>query len=571
MLFFDSIRTNQDIQKHLEGTDISRQTWIIPDLRTKLSIQQFFLNKNGYYTDEGVLRASDLWKKILFRARPQIRILNQPALLVHLKSFIKEFGSELQLPKSSEKILLSWMQDLAPLYYHPQGEEQLNELKSQQPEETHQWQMWWLRSRGAFAYLDSQKLIGQNWISSYLQNIENLNLYWSRDLVFDLGGQLSSLEAGHIQMLSKSNEVIILEPTSKNKSGLEYWLRPYEELSGFAKKRNDSIKEEKKQIQSEKNDFPSTLSSLRWLIENLRKDLDSGHHPSDLGVVLPDVEGVWPILEMLLRKEGIPYNRDTKSNLHGLLDVQVFFAKARALTQNLSSRDFEILNFAEDQFQTSGLNVTRFQSLFKNIYDENDYQRHKQAAQSLEFKDIRQESLNVDEFLLSCLHLWNRNELPDWLEILIRSALNDFQQDLKLNWADWISYAEGLVSSQEKNLHAGADEGVQVTGLNSSHFLQVKNLYALELSEQNLRGPVHRSLSSQSVKSIGRNLGFWLEDREQSALYFELHWLLQNSFDRVSVAYSHVNLIGELQTPSEAWLLFSPNKCTEKVGDGTVF
>jgi ATP-dependent helicase/nuclease subunit B len=571
MLIFEIIRSNQNIQKRLENTDILRQTWVIPDLRTKLSLQQFFLDQHHYYPDEAILRASDLWKKILFRAQPHVRILSQQALLVHLKMFIKEFGNSLQLPQNSEKILLSWMQDLAPIFYHPQGEEQLNELRFQQSEQIDQWQIWWLRCRAAFSFLDSKNIVGQNWISSYLQCIENLDRFWSRDLIFDLGGQLSSLEAGHIQTLSKSNEVIILEPKAKNRSGLEYWLRPYEELSGFAQKKVDDNKFESNPTNLEKHDFPSTLSSLRWLTEAIRKDLEKDLLTSDLGIVVPDTEGVWPVLEILLRKEGIPFHRDTKSNMHGLLDAQVFFARARALSKNLSSRDFEIHNFSDEQFKERGLSVARFQSLFKNIYDENDYQRHKEAAKSLETKDIRREVLSVDEFLIACLRLWNRSDLPDWLEILIRNALSDFQIDFKLSWSDWTSYSEGLLGSQEKNFKEGVLEGIKIASLNSSHFLRVKNLYIIEASEQNLRGPVHRGLSSQSVQSIGRNLGFWLEDREQSALYFELNWLLQNPFQKISISYSHVNLIGELQTPSEAWLLFSDKIVPSVDSHNTVF
>lgn len=555
MLYQSSIQGSSDILVHLNQMDSLTQSWIIPDLRTKKSIQAHFLQKQGFYPEDSILRISDLWKKILFRAQPQMKILSQSTLQTHVRAFLKKHAMDLQMPEGSDPSLIRWMQDLAPLYFHPESEEKVNDLWQAHPDQAERWKDWWLRAKVAFAYFESQSLLALPWVSAYLQRLDSLEHFWKRNLIIDLGGQLSSLEAGLLQNLSHSCDVLILEPHMQNQKNFQYWLRPYEELAGFAKKLSPQRAPEKtleKQVKAEK--LSSTLGSLRSVVAQARKWCEAGVPAQDIAIVAPDVERLWPSLRFHLEAEGLPFNRDTKVSLHSLSESQIFFSRLRALSKNLSSRDFEL-----NLFSGSGsvdLNVEKFRALFKNIYDENDYQRHTRAFATLQLKSDLQAPMNCDEFLVLLVSLWTGSEVPSWLETLLRQVLADFTNDLKLNWSEWVLFAENSLSATELTQDTGHPDGLVIASLGSAHFLQVNYLILIELSEENLRHKAHRGLSSDSVKAISKNLGFWLEDREQSPLEFELAWLLQNEVRSLVLHFSEVNLLGELQTPSSYWLGF---------------
>lgn len=546
------IEGSSDILQQLNATQPLKQSWIIPDLRTKKSIQSHFLTLHGYYPDDAILRVSDLWKKILFRAFPDVKVLSVQSLQVHVRKFIKKYGGELQLPDGSELTLIRWLRDLAPIYYHSQGEEQLTELWGSQPEHAEHWRDWWLRAKAAFLYLDSMNLIGQPWVSAYLQRVEHIENYWKRNLVLDLGGQLSSLEAGLLQNLSRGSDVLILEPKMKNSKKMNYWLRPYQELAGAAVLEKAGSRESDKSTFKQVEKHSSSLSAIRSATAQIRSWLEQGSLAHEIALVVPEVETIWPTLQFHLKQEGLPCNRERKNNFHGLSEVQIFLARMRALTRNLSSRDLELTLFS--QGAQLELSVEKFRALFSHLYDDRDYERHLWAVNSLKNRSQFSQDFTTDEFLILLINQWAEKEVPDWLELVIRQALLEFDQNMKLTWSEWIRYSESVLSALEKTEDDGHEMGIKVASLNSSHFLNVRKVFVLELSEQNLKSSQPMSLSTQTVQKLGRNFGFWLEDREQSPLQFELNWLIQDHFDEIVLSYSEVNLKGDLQTPSEIWL-----------------
>jgi len=551
MLHIRNISDSNGILQILKDKTGSQQSWILSDLRTKKTVQEYFLKNVGYYPEESVLRVSDLWQKILFRIHPQVRILSRPALQTHIRYFLKKFADQLQLAPGSEPTLLMWMNDLAPLYFHPLGATQLEDFFKKFPEQATKWSDWWLRVRAAFSYFKSQNLMAPQWIPSFLQTESEIQKYWNQDLIVDLGGQLTYVEAGLFQNLAKTQDVLLLSPQIQSSQKFQSLLRPYSDLLGFTQN-NAAELDIKRNRLAEIHKYNSSLASIKSTTSQIRQWLDDGVSPAEIAVIAPDSEEIWPCLKFHFEKEGIPFSRETKVSLQSLPEVQAFTSKLRTLGRNLSHRDLELSLYSQNKL--SDLQYEKFISLFTHLYEDADYSRHSAALEILKADFDPQQALNSDEFLIRLIQAWASPDVPDWLESLIRQILAQFQNSISIPWTEWSLLSESILAHIEKTESTGHPLGVTVTSLAATHFLNAQYLILIEMSDEKLKVSQKRGMTSNSVNLIAQNLGFWLQDSEKSHLEFELAWLLQMPAQAKQFHFSMASLTGELQTPSTQWM-----------------
>ena len=77
MLNFLKVHSPSDIKFVLkEQYNPLTDTWIVSDLKSKQEIQQLALEKNGYFTDDAILRVSDFWRLWLRRFEPTLNIVS---------------------------------------------------------------------------------------------------------------------------------------------------------------------------------------------------------------------------------------------------------------------------------------------------------------------------------------------------------------------------------------------------------------------------------------------------------------------------------------------------------------
>ena len=558
MLKIQNISDSQSVLDILKEMDMKSQSWILSDLRSKKAVQDYFINTHGHYPEEAVLRASDLWKKILFRIQPSIQILSHQALLVHIRFFLKKFSDDLQIPMGSEPTLLKWMNDFAPLYFHPEGVQKIEEFWEEHPEESLNWKNWWFRARAAFSYFENQQLLIPQWIPSYLQNENQLEKYWNRSLVVDLGGQFSSVEAGLFQNLAKNKDVLILNPHMDNPLQFESLLRPYKELMGFSQLQASRELPVPAHSELKMMRMSSSLNSFRSAIHQTRKWIDQGVAPSNIAIVMPDVEETWPCFRFYLETEGIPFSRETNISIQSLPEVQSFLAKLRTIGRGLSHRDLELSLFSVDQ--KSDLQFEKFVSLFTHLYEESDYARHQSALKVIRQDFNPLDLLSPDEYLIRMMQVWNLESVPFWMESLLKQILAQFQKPISVAWAEWVLLTEGLLSTSETTESSGRTDGVIISSLAATHFLKSEYLILLEMSDENLKNSNRKGLPSAAAKLISKNLGFWLQDADTSHLDFELAWLLQKKTIQTHFYFSEVSLSGELQTASSRWIALAQNQ-----------
>lgn len=563
MLYVWEIQNRQSIQDLLENLDISKQTWLLSDLRTKFEIQELFIQNRGFFLEESVLRISDLWKKILLRSYPEYKVISQQAVILHLKYFLRLHGESIGLPESSENTLLKWMTDLAPFYFHPEGEEKLRDWFSQNPEQEESWKDWWLRTKAVFSYFKSKKLLLAQWIPAFLQSVTDTPLFWEKDLVVDLSSQLSFVEAELLHQISKRQDVTILAPVLKNlvdlkKSQYSDLLRPYEYLKGFANKVEKTQSQNKFKTTKEYGNFSSTLGSLRQTTAIVRSWIEQKVPLDQIAIVAPDIEAVWPVLAFHLEAEGIPFNKNKLSSSQATVAVQLFLSRLRALNYNLSTRDLELSYYGYcNNNQKNELIFEKFEALYKNIYDEADYGRFDKMKQGLKIEIDLKSSISHVQFIfqIAKIDLGSLSqEIPNWLEVLVRDLLASFDENFLLPWSDWVSFCETCLSRHEIMVSEAVREGIMVTNIMSAHFLKVTHRIFIELSEENLKVKSDRGIMPQTARQISKDLGYWLSHSEKGDLEFELEWAIQCGIKSDHLYFGAVNLIGQIMTPSSVWL-----------------
>jgi RecB family exonuclease len=563
MLYVWEIQDRSKITEWLESLNISKQTWLLSDLRTKFEIQDFFIQRCGFFLEESVLRISDLWKKILLRSHPDFKVVSQQAVILHLRAFLRQHGEAIGLSESSENSLLKWMTDLAPVYFHPDGEEKIDEWFSQNSDQEESWRDWWLRAKVSFAYFESKKQLLPQWIPSFLQRISDLSLYWEKDLFVDLSSQLSYVESELLHQISRKNDVYIVSPTLSEKSQkYDDLLRPYEYLKGFASKVT-KIEVATKNVTDTPNwrgkgflAFSSSLGSIRQVTYQIRQWIEQGVPLDLIAVVAPDIETVWPVLSFHLDIEGIPFNKSVVSSYQSVIGVQNFLAKLRALNRNLSTRDLE-LTYYDSADQKPELSFERFEALYKNIYDEADYARFDKMKESLALDLDLKMPMTPSQFILQVATMSTvvaEDEIPKWLDLLVRDILGSFDEHFQMPWGDWVSFCESSLSRHEVLIAEASSKGIMVTNLMSGHFLKVTHRIFLEMSEENLKAKSERGILPQAARKLSKDLGFWLNHSEQGDAEFELEWALQCRRAEDQLFFGATNLAGQILTPSSVWL-----------------
>ncbi len=565
MLQVWEIQNRQSINEWLKKLDISKQTWLLSDLRTKFEIQELFIQKRGFFLEESVLRISDLWKKILLRSNPEYKIISQQAAILHLRFFLRQHGEAIGLPEASENTLLKWMTDLAPFHFHPDGNEKLSDWFEQNPDQEESWKDWWLRTKAVYTYFENKKLLLAPWIPAFLQSVTDTSVFWEKDLFVDLSSQLSFVEAELLYQISKHQEVIVLAPVlidHSAKKGTKYsdLMQPYEYLKGFASQNLKVESPKAEECKREYASFSSGLGSLRQTTSIVRKWIEEGVPLDQIAIVAPDIEAVWPVLSFHLDVEGIPVNKSKLSSYQATVGVQHFLSKLRALNYNLSMRDLELSYYGpkrnHDEHEIE-LAFERFEALYKNIYDEADYTRFDKIKHSLKVDADLKVPMNHSQFIFQVAKLSSTvasEEIPTWLEILVRDLLASFDESFLLPWSDWISFCESSMSRHEILLGEAAHNGIMVTNIMSAHFLKVTHRIFIELSEENLKAKSDRGIMPQAARKISRDLGFWLSHSEQGDLEFELEWAIQCGLKSDHLFFGAINLIGQIMTPSSIWL-----------------
>ena len=557
MLQIIPIENRSQVNELFANYNPREQSWLVSDLRTKFELQQKILARDGQYIDESVLRASDLWKMLLKRLEPRLRLVSDPFARSLLRTIMDENAEVLGVNSSAEDTVFSYIDQMAAIIFHPEGTKRLDEWFETHPEAKNRWREWYLRARFcAIKLLEEHNVITSDWITSYLQNFNELEKVWNISLIVDLSGEISRVEAEILRTLSRYIDVTVLEPSPLWRTDVHFLLRPYEDLRGQSSKITQLSPVPAKDKTIDVLRFSGMLAEIKNAVGQVREWLNAGLPASSLAIVAPDIETYWPVLQSFLAEEGIPYQKDITHKVQSLPSVTRWLATLRSKSGRLSSSDLEISFF--DKHEAQGLRYEEFKALYKSLYVNEDLARneivHKIFHDQLDVSGL----VSRDEFVLKALSFWNSSE-TEVVQIVLRELLQNATANTKLIWKEWLSYLESIVAAKEYTLEKGEPAGILVTKLMSAHSEKALYRIFVGLTDESLKSRNKTQLSGQDYFELAKDIGFYLDNPDQSDLEFELRLLAEADSIHDIYCFGATDLSGSLCSPSTFWMSLTEN------------
>lgn len=555
MLQIIPIESRSQIAEIFATYNPRKQTWLVSDLRTKFELQQKILAREGQYVDESVLRASDLWKILLKRLDPGLRLVSDPFARSLLRTILDEHAEVLGVNSSAEDTVFSYIDQMAAILFHPEGTLRLEEWFETHHEAMNRWRDWYLRARFcALKLLQEHRVITADWITSYLQNFNALERVWDLPLIVDLSGEISRVEAEILRSLSRVVDITILEPSPSWKNDFHFLLKPYEDLRAQSQNVGALAPVLKKEKRVEVLRFSGMLAEIKNTVGQVRLWLEEEKNIDSIAVIAPDIEQYWPVLQAYLSEEGIPVQKDITHKVQSLPSIIRWLASLRSKSGRLSTSDLEISFFEREEAQQ--LRYEEFCSLFKSLYVNEDLARselvYKIFHDQLDLSGI----LKRDEFVAKALLFWNSSE-TEVIQSVLRELLQNATSATQLIWKEWLSYLETIVAAKEFTIEKGNSQGILVTKLMSAHSEKAQHRIFLGLTDEFLRGRNKTQLSGQDYFELAKDIGFYLDNPDQSDLEFELRLLAEANSQHDIFSFGATDLSGSLCSPCKFWMSLS--------------
>jgi ATP-dependent helicase/nuclease subunit B len=536
----------------LDTFDPSRATWIVSDLRNKFEIQRLILETQDFYEDLSVLRASELWRTLLKRSHPEMKFISSEFISTWVQEETKR-DPNLKIGKNAHQTVVEMMDIMASVHCHDLGADRLREWFQENPESLQRWGGWFLLSEKFSQMLLDQKQLSPKWAAAYLQNEFNWKQFWDRPLIFDLGSQISQVEADLIRAIARDIDVWVLAPSPAWREEFAYLLKPYDYLTDNAQKVREVPETQRSSVgHSEAKRFSGVLSEIKAAVEQTREWLDLGVTAERIALIAPDIEKYWPLLQPLLSAEGIPAAKDVTSRLQSLPAVAQWLSRLRLGARDVRYADLENALFPADQ--SNSLRFEEFYSLFAELMGAEDLKRHPMIEKAFQEQFSLQDEITRDEWLGSSLRCWPGKQNLEALEICFREILTNTEANLKMRVASWIHLLEQIIAKKEIRIVKAERSGVQLANLSSGDSLFITHRIFLGMTESMLKTSASSLLSPKEILTISSQLGFALEHPELSSLEFDLAWLSENRSVNSLYFYPQTGFSGGAEAPSALWL-----------------
>ena len=557
MLRFLKLSSRSQSLEVFKSFNPNESTWLVSDLRTKFELQEILLEKQGFFIDESILRASDLWKLLIRRTEPRLRVVSDAFLRSLVRSIIDENAAELgDMASSAEETLFHHLDQMAAIIFHPEGTQMLEAWFAENSESAARWKSWFLRARYVgIKLINEHRVLSQRWIVSWLQNNTNIESVWQKPLVVDLGGELSRVEAEMLRAISRVTDVTVLAPDPIWKSDFKYLLSPYEWLESQAQEvkalTTTMFGNKQRQAHWRVKRFSGMLAEVKEAVSSTRRWLDSGLRPHEIAIIAADIEKYWPVLSQFCKEEGIPVNKATTVRLQSLPDMARWLSHLRVRSGGANYLDLELSFY--DQEISQKVRFEKFKALFVSLYSTEDLSRHDLVRSIYEGQFSTAKILQRDEFVGQTLLYWNGFD-DDPLQSVLREVLANALPSTKLSWAEWLKYLESVVATKEWTLEKPYIDGVQITKIMSVGNQGLKKRFFLGLTEEQLKRKSKLQLSPDEYFHLSKDLGFVINNPDVSDLEFELKWMSDDCAEEDIFCVGMTDFTGQLQTPSKFWL-----------------
>lgn len=587
MLFYLKSQHPDSIREILQQYPVTDFTWIVSDLKSKQDLQNICLNRQGYYTDENILRISDFWQIWLRRLAPKMTVASNDFIQLLVEKIVGQHQDQMLVEKNQSKTLHNYIRQLAPLLLS--GSDPLQEWlvanNFNNPE--HRWYKWYKAAQLTLFQIIEQNVLESSWISAYLQNLDLAKIVWPRPLVIDLGSQMTSVEMGLLNTIAKSMDVYVITPVPEWKSQFQFLLNTYDLNAGFAKvldfesttKNVTANATAKDDLNTQKVIFDRThflrfstqLAEVKWLTLQVRKWLDKGVKPGQIALLSSRAEQYWPLLSEYLHAEGIPTQKPKVTNLISLGFFQKIIARIKNYTNSLNWESLESI-YADQYAQGSKAQLAvdvltekskddrfeKFKALFYELTEPEDLSRDERLKAAFYKKiDLRMQ-LSRDEFLAQIykvsfdmsLDFVAMETAQSYLSMIFKDIIGQ-SIDTHLSFQSWFDLFCARLSRKEIKIQDAYEDGVQIRSFGAVYLTDVTHRVWFGLDDSAFASQTKSMLPLQDIEVLKRTFDVPLSYPEESHEEFNLRWLCESQCREQFFTCSHVGLQAEPLTTSQ--------------------
>lgn len=551
MIKFLTIENSNEKQKLLANLNPDSQTWIVADLNTKNAIQEELLKRTNCLPEDAVLRASELWRKILQQNHPDFELASTQLISTLLSEWLRARDLKWARHPGTPQTLVQYMGALLPILPHEDLTERVREWLRENPEALMRWGHWFELSVEAWGYFYKEKILASTWVSAFLSS--HSNSVWPRDIFVDVGPDLVGTEIDLLKNLARKCDLTLLAPNEKWVARYRATLWPYEILS------EQNIKSEP-QSAIEKtvscHRFTTQIAEVKAATAQIRLWLDQGVAIDQIGIFATRIESYWPALESYLFTEGVPVQKNSVASVASLPSFGRWLARLKIECREFECGHLEAALYGKTRASVK-MNFEKFEQLFNRIYDEKDLCRDSSVRELFHFEFAPNDKITRDEFFSWSLKFWS-DDPSDFntlgLDLVSAEILLECPKNFRLNLNSWVSYLSAIAARSELKLLDGATNGIYCTSFGGAQNLNLQNIILLGLNESNLRENLDLSINMRDVQKLAQDLGVYLDSPDKNYNEYLVHRLAEHASGEVHLYYSATDFSGQVQAPSLIWL-----------------
>lgn len=607
MLEFLKVRNPDQIKQVIQLYNPLKDSWIVSDLKSKQEIQDEAIRRNGFYTDEAILRISDFWRLWIRRIEPALQVVSSDFIKSLVQNFVDIYGGRLEIIDTEVTTLNKALQEFAPILLHPTSNDLLEEWMVVQASEVtpeKKWRRWYQLAKVCINYIVyEKKAIDAKWCAAYLQTLDLNFLVWDRKIYVDLGSELTSVEMGLLKHISQTQDVVIITPTPQTASQstflwqekFPYLLGTYRENFGYGSVRDwtdSSVKNVVRELADnltaksytvKKEQFirlSNQLAEVKFVVSTIRKWAETGVNLDKIAVISADIEKYWPVLQFYLEEEGLCYKKDLVAPLNSLGDVQNLLAALKNISQDVAWDSLEKNLFSKTDFvdPTTGVGAFRFEkfkALFYQLYDEDDLNRDEKIKNLFYRKVDFNADFDRDEFLAYLTKIWihisphksvlvgiidnvKDNKLystSDIFELICKDFLAH-SLNIKIKFRRWVEFLKNRLGHKEVTINKGNSTGLYVLPLMSAQMIEVSHRIYIGLNEEYYHKKKNPIIPPGDSVVLKTQFDLAVENSEESYLDFNLRWQSLACSENTLFTSPHLSFISE---PMNACLFFIEN------------
>ena len=299
--------------------------------------------------------------------------------------------------------------------------------------------------------------------------------------------------------------------------------------------------------------FSTPVEEVQFVTEQLRKGLEAGRNPEQCIVLAPDIEAYWPCLNIYLKKEGIPVQKETSISYASFPQIQKWLSSIRLNFGNITYQNLE------DTLSSSENDLHQPSRLKSQYY----YCDQSKDIQNLPLQITSKTKLSLNEFLEIILNLWKPiiQKFPNpEIDSYVNNTLAEISQPLhslapfKACKTAWLEMLEKEFAEKEKTQNHGF-HGVQCLSLNAITSFNAEQIHIIGLDHHSCQKFYPNIFNEQDSQRILNDLGFYCHHLDPHHNEYELIHLINTFQGVLTLSYSQTSWSREITQPSRLWQL----------------